>query len=65
LAAGRRVLSTCWQGWNRSGLVSAMGLHLRLGISGAEAVSIVQKGRRQALCNQLFCEMLNKLQPTA
>lgn len=63
LAAGRKVLSTCWQGWNRSGLVSALGLHLHLGCSGMEAVDIVQKGRRKALCNPLFVEMLYNLRP--
>ena len=64
LAAGRTVLSTCWQGWNRSGLVSALGLHLHLGCSGMEAVDIVQKGRKRALCNPLFVEMLYNLRPT-
>ena len=62
LQMGRRVLSTCWQGRNRSGLVSALGLHMLLGISGDAAVDIVRKNRRGAMTNPLFCEMLRKIQ---
>jgi hypothetical protein len=61
LAEGRKVLVTCWQGKNRSGLVSALGLHFHLGISGADATRIVQTRRSHGLRNPIFCEMLSRL----
>ena len=63
LERGQKVLSTCWQGRNRSGLVSALGLHLFLGCSGQEAVGLVQTARRNALTNGAFVEVLNRLRP--
>src|SRR6185436_7074108 len=42
IRAGGKVLVTCWQGWNRSGLVSALTLHKLCGFSGAECVRHVQ-----------------------
>ena len=58
----RKVLVTCWQGRNRSGLVSALALHLHLGCSGLEAIRIVKKARRGALTNPQFNEVLSRLQ---
>ena len=61
LAEDRKVLVTCWQGKNRSGLVSALGLHFHLGISGEEATRIVQTRRTNGLRNPIFIEMLSRL----
>jgi hypothetical protein len=61
LKLGRKVLVTCWQGRNRSGLVSALAIHLVSGCSGFHAVRIVQKARRRALTNPQFTEILNRL----
>lgn len=61
LRDGEKVLVTCWQGWNRSGLVSALALHLWLGISGAEAAKIIREKRTGALCNPNFIELLERL----
>jgi len=62
LAERSKVLVTCWQGRNRSGLVSAIGLHLHLGISGKAAARIVQTRRKGALRNPQFCALLDGLQ---
>jgi hypothetical protein len=62
LAQKRKVLVTCWQGRNRSGLVSALGLYLHLGISGEAATRIVQTRRTKGLRNPIFCEMMRNLQ---
>lgn len=54
--AGRRVLVTCAAGRNRSGLVSALALMKRRGLSGEEAVARVQAMRKDALTNESFAE---------
>jgi len=62
---GLRVLVTCMQGRNRSGLVTAIALHTILGVSGARAVEIVRNRRRGAvavLSNPLFVRILNRLE---
>ncbi len=54
LRQGRRVLVSCAQGLNRSGLVSALAL-VRLGLSPDEAIERVRNGRSPyALRNDLF-----------
>jgi hypothetical protein len=58
LRAGERVLVTCHAGRNRSGLVSALALHMLTGISGAEAARIVRSRRRAALTNRWFLAAL-------
>ena len=60
---GKKALVTCWQGRNRSGLVSALTLHFLLGCSGMEAVRIVQRARRGALTNPAFVHVLSHLRP--
>jgi hypothetical protein len=60
LAQKKRVLTTCWQGRNRSGLVSAFGLYF-LGIPGPTATRIVQLRRQGGLRNPVFCDILAKL----
>jgi hypothetical protein len=55
---GERVLVTCAAGRNRSGLVSALALHLLTGISGAEAARLVKAQRHNALTNRWFMSAL-------
>lgn len=61
LEGGGKVLSTCHMGLNRSGLVSALTLHLWLGVSGEQAIRLVQRGRRGALRNPGFVACLSRL----
>lgn len=58
---GGNVLVTCRMGQNRSGLVSAIAIHMLTGKPGAECVQIVQNGRPKALRNPAFVEMLGRL----
>lgn len=62
IRADRNVLVTCQAGLNRSGLVSALTLHLLYGWSGATCIERVQQGREGALFNERFVEALGKLQ---
>lgn len=58
LSLGRRVVSTCSRGLNRSGLVSALAL-TRLGVEPEEAIRLVRAGRGQAaLGNGLFVRIV-------
>lgn len=61
LRAGGKVLVTCVQGRNRSGLVSAIALHKFLGISGLQAIAVVKRARPTALTNEGFCEVLHRV----
>ena len=56
--AGQVVLSQCYGGRNRSGLFSAMILIQLLGISGKEALTVVQRQRPNSLVNKEFCQFL-------
>jgi len=58
LRTGARVLVTCAQGVNRSGLVSAVSLHVLTGRPGRECVAHVQRCRPGALRNPRFVEWL-------
>ena len=62
LSRGKKVLVTCMQGRNRSGLVSALALHNLLGVSGLEAASMVQNKRPNSLMNPQFVLALSRLQ---
>jgi len=62
LKAGQKVLVTCRMGINRSGLVSALALHMTYGMSGREAIRLVkQKRKPRALTNPGFVEVLSRL----
>jgi hypothetical protein len=61
LSQKRKVLTTCWQGRNRSGLVSALGLFFHLHVPGATAARIVQLRRANGLRNPIFVGLLNRL----
>jgi hypothetical protein len=61
LEQGKRVLVTCVAGRNRSGLVNALVLILRRGVSGISATMRIQAARPLALTNQSFCSFLSKI----
>lgn len=56
---GRRVLSRCQAGLNRSSLVAGLAM-VRLGYSGADAVQLIRARRSPwALCNEEFADFLS------
>lgn len=59
--SGRRVLVTCAQGKNRSGLVSALLLVARYGLSGADAAAVIRCARPGALTNPSFSRFLDRV----
>ena len=60
LRHGRRVLVTCAQGRNRSGLVSALAL-TRLGASPDQAIRLVRRARgANALSNPHFVDVIRR-----
>jgi protein-tyrosine phosphatase len=59
--SGRKVIVTCWAGINRSGLVSAIALHLLTGWSGVACIRHVKGARPGALRNPAFQEVLCRL----
>lgn len=64
--SGRKVLTTCMAGLNRSGLVNALALHLLHGWPGERCVARVKLFRKprhglEALCNDEFVAALKKL----
>ena len=58
LKRGRRVLCTCHQGRNRSGLVSAMALVGTYGMRPSQAIRLIQSRRKNALENPSFTHFL-------
>lgn len=61
LAQGGKVLVTCRMGRNRSGLVSALALHILTGQDGFTCMRQVKKRRRKSLGNPGFQEVLANL----
>ena len=68
--SGQRVLITCQQGRNRSGLVTALALHLLTGYAGSACAERVRQHRQrglpagvQALVNPYFNAALAGLKP--
>ncbi len=60
--AGRRVLITCMQGRNRSGLVTALSLGMTTRASPAQIIELIRKRRRHdALSNPHFCQIIERL----
>lgn len=60
--AGRTVVSTCHQGRNRSGLVTALIMMLHYRMPSAEAIRMVQQRRKHpdgALANPMFVQFLH------
>lgn len=58
---GKRVLTTCMAGRNRSGLTNALAVVLLTGCSGPEAREIVRQGRPGALANPVFASFLEQV----
>lgn len=54
--AGRRVLVTCWQGRNRSGVIAGLAL-VELGLPGPRAARRIQR-LRNGLTNPHFLDMV-------
>ncbi len=61
IGQGRRVLVTCNQGRNRSGLVCALALCRRMKCAGRVALKVVRDRRRNALTNADFAKFLEML----
>lgn len=58
---GKRVLTRCQAGWNRSGLVAALVL-LQDGFNADEAISLIRERRSpNALCNQHFVNYIKEV----
>ena len=58
IAGGENVLSSCWAGWNRSGLMTATTL-MKLGIPADLAIARVRAARGpSALGNPVFVEII-------
>mgnify|MGYP002346089421 CR=1 FL=1 len=61
LAAGGRVLSTCYMGWNRSALVAGLALLRLTRMKPGDVVVLVRRARGEdALSNPHFVEMLER-----
>lgn len=61
--AGGTVLTHCWGGKNRSGLVNGLALMRIEGISGKEACERVRAARKGSLFNQDFANYLRNREP--
>ena len=60
---GERVLVTCQQGRNRSGLVMALALYFLTGKPGASIVRQIKSKRHNALTNLEFARFVEALPP--
>lgn len=61
---GRSIATFCFEGRNRSGLLSALIVRRLTGVTGAEAARIVRDRRRaDALTNPVFMDYLMRLGP--
>ena len=59
IVRGNNVLSTCWAGWNRSGLISGLSMTQLSGNSGKKVVGQIRRNRsRSALSNPLFARVV-------
>jgi protein-tyrosine phosphatase len=59
MRGGRRVLSTCHQGMNRSGVISALSLMYAFRFTPGEAISLIRRRRNpEALFNPMFVQWL-------
>ena len=63
LKEGKRVLSTCWQGRNRSGVIAALALMLHEKKTPEEAISLIRASRGEyAMGNPHFNLLLQTVQ---
>ncbi len=58
---GKKVLVSCMQGRNRSGLVMALTLHRLYGMAGERCRSYIRSKRPHALTNDSFNKFLDQL----
>jgi len=58
---GKKVLVSCAQGINRSGLLTALTLRELTGMSGLDAVRLIRRKRPGALSNESFVALLEAL----
>ena len=63
LAAGNKVLTTCAQGRNRSGILSALTMMYCYRMPANDAIKIIQRKRKWALVNTMFTQWLQTTQP--
>jgi len=61
LGRGARILTTCAEGRNRSGLVNGLVLYRISALNGAECVEHIRQRRAGALTNEQFVEALCRL----
>jgi hypothetical protein len=61
--SGKKILVSCMQGRNRSGLVSALTLHLLYGMSGKDAMGFVKDRIPNSLVNPSFNRFLEAVKP--
>jgi protein-tyrosine phosphatase len=61
--AGRKVLVTCFAGWNRSGLVTALALWYLTGWHGQRVLQHVQARRPVSLQNHYFAQHVASMLP--
>ncbi len=61
--SGKNVLISCMAGRNRSGLVTALTLHLLFGLSGQEAREFIRAKVPHALTNPHFNRFLDGVRP--
>lgn len=59
--SGRRVLITCWQGVNRSGIITAVTTMMLTGNSARQAIGNLKRRRPGALRNTSFVAQLRAL----
>jgi protein-tyrosine phosphatase len=59
--SGKKVLITCYQGLNRSGLITALALHMITGNAGAKIVNHIRRCRAGALSNSSFTSAIERL----
>ena len=64
VARGKKVLVTCFAGWNRSGLVTALACHMLTGFDGPTILGRVQTKRKGALRNESFARAVLNLRGT-
>jgi len=62
LKAGKKVLSTCAMGLNRSGVVSAMSMRMAYGLTAKQAIILVRAARGGALSNGAFVRLIETAQ---
>lgn len=67
MASGSKILVTCWQGKNRSGLVAATAIVMFTGArtNGRAAMAQVRRGRRGAIGNPWYDHFLKSVLPRA